>query len=91
MAAARSALWRTKAWIGGKWRTALSENTYPVYSPSSGELLAHVGGVVLTKMVLTKIFCSTDTLWFYLLSFCLNECLIATVVTVYSKFCCRIF
>lgn len=39
---ARSSLLRTKAWIGGKWRAALSENTFPVYNPANNELIAEV-------------------------------------------------
>ena len=39
---ARSSLLRTKAWIGGKWRAALSENTFPVYNPANKELIAEV-------------------------------------------------
>ena len=41
-APARSALIRTQAWIGGKWRAALSENTFPVYSPATKEIVAEV-------------------------------------------------
>ena len=40
--AARSSLLRTKAWIGGQWRAALSENTFPVYNPANNELIAEV-------------------------------------------------
>ncbi len=40
--AARSALWRTQGWINGSWRAARSGRTYPVYSPSTGEVLAQV-------------------------------------------------
>ena len=39
---ARSSLLRTKAWIGSKWRAALSENTFPVYNPANNELIAEV-------------------------------------------------
>ena len=39
---ARSSLLRTKAWIGGKWQAALSENTFPVYNPTNNELIAEV-------------------------------------------------
>ena len=41
-ASAKSGLLRTQAWIGGRWRTALSTNTFPVYNPSTSEVIAEV-------------------------------------------------
>ena len=41
---ARTILLKNKAWIGGKWLDALSENTYPVYNPYNMEIIAEVSG-----------------------------------------------
>lgn len=39
---ARTPLLKNKAWIGGKWLDAVSENTYSVYNPSNREVIADV-------------------------------------------------
>ncbi len=39
---ARTPLLRNKAWIGGRWLDALTENTYSVYNPSNREVIADV-------------------------------------------------
>lgn len=51
---ARSSLLRTKAWIGGKWRSALSENTFPVYSPANNELIAEVWITTLCSILINR-------------------------------------
>ena len=45
--ATRSGLLRTQAWIGGRWRTAISENTFPVYNPATNEVVAEVSKILL--------------------------------------------
>ena len=36
------ALLRNKAWIGGKWTSAINESTFPVYNPSTGQKIADI-------------------------------------------------
>ena len=50
----RLALLRTKAWVGGSWRGALSEATFPVYNPAKGELIAEVLQMMLETIVLSN-------------------------------------
>ena len=39
---AKTSLLKNKAWIGGRWVDAITQNTYPVYNPTNREVIADV-------------------------------------------------